>query len=135
MQLLLITWLVSQSNREKMDYRIEGKAILIDQLGVMRTETLFYDMSDNARREKYSTLYSMRKDNHYGCISAYQVYMSAIDEYDAAMRLVESMRHWKKALQSQVVRGRPCRSILRWIEGLARRQETEGHLSGQGSPV
>ena len=76
-----------------MDYRIEDKAVLIDQRGLMRTETLFYEMSDNARREKYPPIYTMREDHNHGCISAYEVYMSSVDEYDAAMRLVGSMRH------------------------------------------
>lgn len=64
---------------EAVDYRIEDKAILVDQRGVMRTETLFDEMSDNARREKYPPLYSMIEDDHHGCISAYQVYMATID--------------------------------------------------------
>jgi hypothetical protein len=69
------------------------KSVLLDARGARRTQSLFVDTN---HKDKYEPLYTMRESDHKGFISAYQIYMHSTDEYEAAMKLVGSMDHWKK---------------------------------------
>ena len=73
------------------------RAILLDSQNRMRTANLFPESSQDPH-DKYPALYSMRDTEHDGLPSAYLIYMHAIDEYDAATKLVGSLRHWRKLL-------------------------------------
>jgi hypothetical protein len=57
------------------------------------TESLFYELSNSKTIKPVYTLSTEDKGEY---VSAYQVYMHSIDEYDAAMKLVGSMKHWRK---------------------------------------
>ena len=62
-----------------------------------RTESLFIDTFKTELYEKgYEPVWTMRPYEHKGCPSAYQVYMEADSEYDAAMKITGDMRHWRK---------------------------------------
>jgi len=75
------------------------RAILFDVRGCKRTQTLFIDVT--ADKTKYPPLYTMRGQDQKGLISAYQIYMHSINEYDAAIKLVGSIEHWERLCELQ----------------------------------
>ncbi len=62
--------------------------------GILLTQRLFVEFGD---QESPYTLknYDLHRDQK-DFVSFSKVYMEAADEYDAAMRLVGSMKHWRK---------------------------------------
>lgn len=67
----------------------------IDARGALKTELLFAETIKPDRLDRYTPIYSLKEqDGEYP--SAYRIYMSSADEYEAAMRLVGSMRHWRR---------------------------------------
>ena len=73
-------------------------SILIDSRGAQRTASLFLETSVKERLEKFPPIYTLRNREYNGLPSAYLIYMSSVDEYDAAMKIVGSMSHWRKLL-------------------------------------
>ena len=69
---------------------------LKDKRGAHRTESLFVETIQPHVARKYEPIYSLRDYDHKGYPSAYNVYMNAVDERDAALQLVGSMAHWRK---------------------------------------
>lgn len=67
----------------------------IDRRGALKTELLFAETIKPDRLENYQPLYTLKEQNT-GLPSAYQIYMGSVDEYDAAMKLLGSMRHWRR---------------------------------------
>ena len=60
-------------------------------------------------------IYSMRDTEYNELPSAYLIYMHSIDEYDAATKLVGSLKHWRKLLAATwFMEGNP----LKGFEGL-----------------
>ena len=72
-----------------------------DDMNRPRTESLFLETFKNTLKGDYEPVYTMRPYDHKGCRSAYQIYMNADSEYDAAMQIVEDMRHWRKLCSVQ----------------------------------
>lgn len=72
---------------------LSDKSVLLDARGARKTQTLFVDVNNNRR---YEPLYTMREYDYKGYISAYQIFMHSVDEYDAALKLVGSIDHWNK---------------------------------------
>lgn len=60
------------------------------------TQGLFYEFPGNKDDAAYTLKNEDVEYNGKQKVSAYQVYMHAIDEYDAAIKLVGSMKHWRK---------------------------------------
>jgi len=89
-----------------MDYtKYEGFAhdnadptILLDSRGTLRTQSLFVEAIQPSSKKRYTPMYNLSDKDRLseGLISAYHVYMNSVDEYDAAMRLVGSMKHWRR---------------------------------------
>ena len=77
------------------------RCVLKDGRGVIKTRSLFLEAQPYKLREKYPPLYSLTEEEREGLPSAYQIYMHSTDEYDAAMKLVGSLRHWRKLLDSE----------------------------------
>lgn len=75
-----------------MNYKPED---FIDRRGAMKTELLFEETIKPDRLENYSPLYTL-KEKDTELPSAYKVYMGSVDEYEAAMRLLGSTRHWRR---------------------------------------
>lgn len=74
----------------------KDRSILRDVRGKFLTQALFHETHNNVvYGDKYPALYSM-KERHPECVSAYQIYMHSVDEYDAAMKLVGSLEHWRR---------------------------------------
>lgn len=67
----------------------------IDRRGALKTELLFVETIKAERLENYSPLYTL-KETSGDLPSAYQMYMSSTDEYEAAMKILGSMRHWRR---------------------------------------
>lgn len=66
-----------------------------DRRGALKTELLFQETIKADRLDNYQPLYTLKEfDNELP--SAYRIYMGAVDEYDAAMKLLGSMRHWRR---------------------------------------
>ena len=98
-----------------------------DNRGVHRTESLFHETIQGVVRKKYEPIYSLRDYDHKGYLSAYQIYVTSIDEYDAAMKLVGSMAHWRRLCAlSWFMNGRPgFEGLHQWREDMAARDMTE----------
>ena len=74
------------------------RSVLLDAQNRMRTGNLFLETTDNP--ERYAPIYSLRDTDNNGLPSAYLIYMTSVDEYDAATKLVGSLRHWRKLLNA-----------------------------------
>lgn len=68
----------------------------IDSMGRYRTESLFFETKRAEIAENYPPVYTLKPYPNNGLPSAYQIYMNAANEYDAAMQLVGDMRHWRR---------------------------------------
>ena len=68
--------------------------VLKDDKGRFLTMALFYETNTNP--EKFAPVYTLRKEEFKGLPSAYQIYMSAVDEYAAALELVGDFNAWQK---------------------------------------
>lgn len=66
-----------------------------DRRGALKTELLFQETIKADRLENYSPMFTL-KEQDTGLPSAYKIYMSSTDEYEAAMKLLGSMRHWRR---------------------------------------
>lgn len=102
------------------------RSILKDPRGVQRCETLFHGM--NKRGEKYPSIYAMGEDERKGLPSAYLIYMHSIDEREGALKLVGSMRHWRKLLSLKWFREGDMRfgheGVEKWREDMAFRDRS-----------
>lgn len=68
----------------------------IDTMGRYRTENLFLETNRDRSKNYYPPVYTLKPHSVKGLPSAYQIYMNAANEYDAAIQLVGDMRHWRK---------------------------------------
>lgn len=72
--------------------------------GVYLTEGLFVETD----RSGETAMYSLKVDGQDGYPSAYRIFMESVDEYEAAMKLVGNLDHWKKLCSLKwFVEGRP----------------------------
>ena len=60
------------------------------------TQSLFYEFPVDKDEAPYTLKNEDIEYNGKQKVSAYQVYMHSVDEYDAAIKLVGSMKHWRK---------------------------------------
>jgi hypothetical protein len=94
----------------------------------MRSANLFLEATDNV--ESYAPLYSLRDHDGNGLPSAYLIYMTSTDEYDAATKLVGSMRHWRKLLNATwFMEGNPSKGfegLNQWRLDMADRDASQG---------
>lgn len=66
-----------------------------DRRGALKTELLFQETIKADRLENYSPMFTL-KEQDTDLPSAYKIYMQSADEYEAAMKLLGSMRHWRR---------------------------------------
>lgn len=68
--------------------------------GVMKTEGLFWEKASKINnlpnRLPAVPVYSLKYYDHKGLPSMYLIYISCATEYEAAMKILGSWRHWKK---------------------------------------
>jgi len=77
------------------------RSILKDTRKVMRTASLFKETIDVAAAKNWTPLYTLKDQDIGDLPSAYRIYMEADDETDAALKLVGSMRHWRKLVATE----------------------------------
>ena len=76
-------------------------SLLYDSMGRLATNAIFWESNNAKTREKYphSNTLKLRDYTPEGYDkpfpSAYNIYMDAIDEYDAAIKLVGNMANWE----------------------------------------
>jgi len=68
--------------------------VLFDSRGHRRTGSLF---AETTQDKNMSPVLSLR-DYDSALPSCYQLFMASADEYDAALRIVGSMAHWRKLM-------------------------------------
>lgn len=100
-----------------------------DKRGAHRTESLFVETIQPEIAKNYTPVYSLRDYDNKGYPSAYNIFMSAIDERDAALKLVGSMAHWRKLCSLKwFIEGRPiCQfeGLKQWRQDMKDRDATE----------
>jgi hypothetical protein len=88
------------------------------------TEGLFIE---TARDPSYA-VYTLKYEDKGKYKSAYKIYMESVDEYEAAMKLVGNMDHWKKLCSLKwFVEGRPevgHMGLNAWREHMTLRDES-----------
>ena len=73
---------------------LEDFAKLYAPNGSFATQKMFWEFGRGDSRKKYPPIFTLKLRPHKGLPSAYQVYMDSIDEYDAAMKIVPSLKVW-----------------------------------------
>lgn len=68
---------------------------LLAENGVQLTQGLFHEFNFEDAPYTMQVRDKITKDGRK-VLSAYQIYMDSVDEYDAAMRLVGNLEHWRK---------------------------------------
>ena len=100
-----------------------------DRRGVSKTESLFHETIQPNVRKNYTPIYSLRDYDNKGFPSAYNIYMTSIDERDAALKLVGSMSHWRKLCSlNWFMVGRTevqFEGLIQWRLDMAARDATE----------
>lgn len=64
--------------------------------GVFMVRGIFWELSTPERRITYPPLYTLKVEDAHGLPSAYKIYMSCVDEYEAAMRIAGNMKNWRQ---------------------------------------
>ena len=62
--------------------------------GVFAIRKMFRELSTPAMRKKYPPIFTLKPFEYKGLPSAYQTYMTSVDEYDAALKIVPNMKTW-----------------------------------------
>lgn len=105
------------------------KSELRDTRGVLKTQSLFLEFKYSSDSNKYPPFYTLREYEREGLPSAYIIYMTSIDEADAAMKLVGSMHHWRKLctlkwfMEGVATRGFP--GLESWRRDMKNRDDTQ----------
>jgi hypothetical protein len=96
--------------------------------GVQLTEALFEETIQSNSRNKFEPVYTLKDYEYRGKPSAYHIYMNAVDESEAALKLVGSMAHWRKLCKLKwFISGRPevgFEGIHQWREDLKNRDRS-----------
>lgn len=112
-------------------YPHHSDPVLFDSRGHRRTGSLFYEASQDKTKGPVFTLKDYDFETPDGTIlpSAYSLYMESRDEYDAAMKLVGTMGHWRKLLTCDwFLNGDPDRGIMgleQWRRDMQARDASE----------
>lgn len=78
-------------------FKYSDNSVLYDTQGKALTQALFREkITKNSYESGYRPHYTLKERTTDGLPSAYQIYINSVDEYDAAMKLVGSMKHWRK---------------------------------------
>jgi hypothetical protein len=69
---------------------------LYDKKMSRRTESLFKETIQHTSAKNYTPVYTLRDYERDGLPSAYLIYMSSVDEREAALKIVGSLAHWRR---------------------------------------
>lgn len=98
-----------------------------DVRGVYKTEALFLETISPQSKKSYTPLYTLKDLPRKGVPSVYEIYINAVDEYDAAMSIVGSMAHWNKLCSLKwFMEGREgiFRGVAAWREEMKARDQS-----------
>lgn len=76
------------------------ESLLYDSVGRLATNAIFWESNNAKTRDKYPPSYTLKLRDYQPpgidsvLPSAYKIYMDAVDEYDAAIKLVGNMANW-----------------------------------------
>ena len=56
---------------------------------------IFWELSTPEKRIEHPPLWTLKQESHEGLESAYQVYMSCVDETEAAIKLTGNLKNWR----------------------------------------
>lgn len=108
------------------------RSILLDKQNRMRSANLFLE-GPVALPSTYMPVYSLRDRDSNELPSAYLIYMTSIDEYDAATKLVGSLKHWRKLLAAKwFMKGNPLKGfegLIQWRLDMIDRDASAGKRS------
>lgn len=103
-------------------------SILMDGQGRHRTASLFLEsISPNLKdRADLAPIYTLRNRDYNNLPSAYLIYMASVDEFDAAMKIVGSMSHWRKLISTKwfMDGGQGFEGLTVWREDMALRDRS-----------
>lgn len=94
----------------------------------MRTQSLFYETNYGKPKEGLEPIFTLKDEDHKGGDTIYRsmrsIYINMGDptEYDFAMEVLGSWRHWKKLLDNKIIRP----YIDQWREELEIKLRAEG---------
>lgn len=71
------------------------RQVLRTAMGKMKTNALFQEYRYHPSSANTVPIYTLRDYDHDGYLSVYKLYMEADTEYEAAIRILGSWRHWK----------------------------------------
>jgi hypothetical protein len=74
--------------REMIDY-----SKVIGDNGHYMTQALFYEFRFQTKNEK--PIYNLKERDYKGTLSMYQIYMDSDSEYEAALKILNSWKHWE----------------------------------------
>lgn len=102
-----------------MDCIIEDKSRLLGEGGQYLTQGLFYEYRHQAAK---LGPYCLKEYDWKGCKSMYQVYMSCASEYEAALKILGSWKHWQILCQAPFF----AREVEKWREEVEIREAALG---------
>jgi hypothetical protein len=74
--------------------------LIYTEQGNFCSKLIFWELSTPILRKKYPPLWTLKQKEHKGLKSAYQVYMSCVDETEAAIKLTGNMKNWRDLMNS-----------------------------------
>lgn len=74
--------------------------LLYSANGQFMFRQMFLELSTPLTRKNHPPIFTLKPRPHGGLPSAYEVYMTSIDEYDAATKLVPHMKAWDALLKT-----------------------------------
>jgi len=114
-------------------YPSASDPILFDSRGARRTASLFHETTKDQQK---APLFTLRDYHKPGLPSAYLLYMESETEYDAAMKLVGSMGHWRQLMAKPwFMHGDPERGFFgldQWRKDMAMRDANQAMLVLRG---
>ena len=75
--------------------------MLYGDTGRLLVRALFWEMSTTSRRKSIPPLYTLKVQSAHGLPSMYSIYMDSVDEYDAAMKVVGTMKAWRSLCEAR----------------------------------
>lgn len=69
--------------------------MIYDDSGRFLVRAIFWELSNPERRLTIPPLYTLKMDTSHGLPSAYKIYMSCVDEYEAGIKIAGNMKNWR----------------------------------------
>lgn len=112
----------------KFECEVDQTKLRSPKSNVMKTEGLFYEHASKLKAAPNfpidpEPVYTLKDRPHKGLPSAYEIYMDSSTEYEAAMRIVGSWKHWKKLCRAKFFQVH----VNEWREERVQMEEAMAH--------